>query len=327
MKKIGIYTLYNSKNFGAFLQAFALMKFLEEHNNCKVYFIKNNENKSKINLFDYKKIKKNFYYLIQDYKFKRTYKHFKIIEKNDAIYNEIDSILFGSDEIWNVKNKYFNHIDDFFGVDDKKSISYACSCNESTYDDIFKMYGLGAFDKFDLISVRDDNTLDVVNKFGKVNAKKVLDPTFLISYDKYLKKVKLKNYILVYGYHFTESEINKIKAFATKRNLKTISMGQYQSWCDKNLHGDAFDFLSYVKNSDYFITSTFHGCVFAVIFKKNFGVFVNENIKVKEFVKNMNLKDFVIDNIDDLSKTLDKKVNITPDIVNSKNFIDNSIKE
>ena len=36
------------------------------------------------------------------------------------------------------------------------------------------------------------------------------------------------------------------------------------------------------------------------------------------FVKK--LGDFVIDNIDDLSKTLDKKVNITPDIVNSKNF-------
>jgi hypothetical protein len=111
MEKIGIYTLYNSKNFGAFLQAFALMKFLEEHNNCKVYFIKNNEDKSKINLFDYKKFKKNFYYLMQDYKFKKTYKHFKIIKKNDTTYKEVNTILFGSDEIWNVKNKYFNHID------------------------------------------------------------------------------------------------------------------------------------------------------------------------------------------------------------------------
>lgn len=327
MKNIGIYTLYNSKNFGAFLQAFALKTFLEDHNNCKVYFIENNVDKSKIDLLNFKKIKKNIYYSIQNYKFNRSYKYFKIIKKDDDIYNKINTFIFGSDEIWNVKNNYFIHINEFFGIDNKKSISYACSCNEATYDDIFKIYGKNAFNRFDKISVRDDNTLKVVKRFQKNNIEKVLDPTFLISYNDYLKNVKLKNYILIYGYHFTKEQIEKTKKFAAKKNLKIISIGQYQSWCDKNVYGDAFDFLSYINSCDYFITTTFHGCVFSVIFKKKFGVFVNENIKVREFISDMKLEDAIIDNVDNLDKSLDKVHSIMPDTLASKQFIKDSIKE
>ena len=326
MLKIGIYTLYNSKNFGAFLQAFALKTFLEENYDCQTYFIENNTEESKINFKNLKKLKKNIYYFIQNYKFKKTYQHFKTISKEDKLYKEIDTFILGSDEIWNVQNDFFEHIPEFFGIKNRYNISYACSCNKSTVDDIKQMYGVQAFDKINKISVRDNATLKVVKSCNQKGIK-VVDPTFLIDFSKYLKPVKKQNFILIYGYHFNNEQIKTIKEFAKNKKMSLCAIGQYQNWCDHNICADAFDFLSYIQACNYFITSTFHGSVFASIFHKKFGVYVGGNVKVKEFIKEMKLDEFILDNQNSIDKILEKECNSSVDVTSSKKFLLENLKE
>ena len=131
-------------------------------------------------------------------------------------------------------------------------------------------------------------------------------------------KIKIKyNYILIYSYDGrikSEKEINSIQLFAKKNNLKIISAGLYQSWCDKNISASPFELLSYVRNAKYVVTDTFHGTVFSIKYNKQFATLIRGSNKQKlsDLLMRFGLESRKVLNVDFLSDILEQKIDYEP---------------
>ena len=331
MKKIAILTLYDSFNFGTFLQAYALSQFLAQQG-YDIYFIENAKKNRFIKWVKNKDIKKMVFNIGQAYRYYKAQKYFRIKSPDETF----DAIVIGSDEIWNIKNPSFSHHKRYFGygLNAKKIIAYAPSVNNTNADDLRKYYNNDInLDNFSNLSVRDKSTAKFLDDLGYTNYNSVLDPTFLIdTYDKVIIKPKFENYILIYGYNFKEDQKKKIKEFAKKQGKKLLSIGLYQSWCDLNVKANPFEFLGYMKYADKIITSTFHGTVFSIILNKSFASFSNGKRKIEEL-----LGLFELSNRDALERNLEEifeekidyqKINnkIKEERKNSINYLKDALK-
>lgn len=312
MKKILIYTISKSYNFGAFLQAFALKKVLEGSNfNVSIARTIEKTRYSKFRFILKKDIRKIFFNIMQARLFEKSWLETKNTNKSDIA-------ILGSDEIWNVNNKSFYHDPKYFGynIDAANIISYAPSCGSVKKEDLIHFDKNINFNKINHISVRDKKTYELVNNFNGLKPKIVLDPTLLLKdYSEFEEKINVsKKYILIYGYGFSKEKINNIRTFARNRNLKLISIGMTHLWCDKNVQATPFQFLSYIKQADYVITETFHGTIFSIIYNKQFITYATNKQKIIHLLQVLELSDRNADS-DYLFDNIDEKINY--DNVNS----------
>ena len=290
--EIKIITLYNSLNYGAFLQAFALQSVLSELGYNPSFYEVNRKMKSELrkHIFrkDVRKIPINY---IQYLKYKKCWKYLNIDNNN---VENAKACIVGSDEIWNIKNNSFYHAPEYFGMNlnNKNIISYAPSANITTAEDMKEYDENLNFEKFSKISVRDKNTFNLVKTMTQKDVSLVVDPTLLIkNYSKYEAKINVKSkYILVYGYKFSKSEIASIKKLKAKTGFKLYSIGMPQMWCDKQITATIFEFLSFIKNSEMIVTETFHGTIFSILYNKNFVSFANNKSKLCDLLERFNLE-------------------------------------
>ena len=327
--KIYILTFQNVLNYGAFIQVYALQKILQKK--YKVLII-NYKNLRTIfveiySLFKIKYLVKSWYLIKQYFLFFNFRKKLQLtkffINKKIKINNS--KIIFGSDEIWNIKNKSVGKDDFYFGnINGKKltKISYAPSFGTT------KLYEINDKIKknlksFSRISVRDVHSKKIIKKILDVNTDILLDPVFLYSFRDELKKIKkskikYKKYLLFYGYNISKKDIKKIKNYAHRKNLKILSIVYYQNWADYNeCLINPFEFIYYFKNSYIVSTNMFHGLVLSLKFYKNLILIKDEYRinKISYLKKIFNLKFY--------SKTsnvnfLNKK-NISPRMSKEKN--------
>ena len=302
MKKIGICTLCFANNFGAILQAFALQETLLNLG-YDVEFLRLEEKTSISNESNAEE-------------YRNSKKHLKIAEKlYDKTKDSYDAIIIGSDEVWNLKNNGFAHLDEYFGhnLNCNNIFTYAPSSNGTTKEMFNKFYNDNpiSFDNLKNISVRDKHTQTLVKELSGRDAELVLDPTLLIeNFEKYAKYPEndLKDYIAIYGYNFSDEEMNKITNFAKKHNKKIYSLGFEKDWCD-TLNADIFEFLGYIKKADYVVTNTFHGTLFSIILEKNFAVFTNNSSKLNDVLNKFNLTNRDCMNKDCLNEILSNNIN------------------
>ena len=141
-----------------------------------------------------------------------------------------------------------------------------------------------------------------------------LDPVFLYDYKDEIEEKQLDfEYILIYAYDGrinSEVEIEAIQSFAKENNLKTLSAGLYQSWCDKNISANPFEILGYIKNAHYVVTDTFHGSVFSIKYKKPFAALIRESNteKLYDLLSRFNLEGHNLKVINDLPNILKKHI-------------------
>lgn len=319
MKRIVICTLYDSVNCGTYLQAFSMKKILEKMG-FEVFFLelKNDNSKitnpSSIKSMSFKEIIiKVFRKIRLQFVFRKSRNNFKTMDLSEVNNDpSIKYIIVGSDEIWNVRNNSFEHYKEFFGYNfiNKKIIAYAPSSNDTTKNDLVKEFGDINFNNFDRLSARDKKTKDLIYQFINKNIKvcDVLDPTMIVdSLKDIYENTYLKNYIVVYGHSFTDEQIDCIITFAKHKKLQTVSITKYFEWCDKNIVVSPGKFLSYIKNADYIITSTFHGSVFSILYEKQFAVYTNNGSKIVDLLEKFNLKNRIVNN--NIENILDRKIN------------------
>lgn len=130
--------------------------------------------------------------------------------------------------------------------------------------------------RFSVISVRDQNSYNIIKKLCNREPILNLDPVLVSGVGKESwKEPTLKNYMIVYGYanRFSDDEKKEIIRFAHKNGLITISLCDYQDFCDQHIVCRPDEILGYFKNADYIVTDTFHGTIFSVIYHKQFGTF------------------------------------------------------
>lgn len=320
---VQIATLWNANNYGAYFQAFALGKCIQnEFDIEEVYYLEECIEKNKISSCIAKTLKKTIYQFKLRRSFIKSRKCFRTIKKEE----KSDVTIIGADEVWNVNNTFFDNIDAYIGkgMNTRVSFAYAPSCNGASAEDFKSVYGNEPFKNLSCIAVRDKSTQQMVFDITGCEPKIVLDPTFLLDdYSDMIQEVEYKNYLFVYGYSFSDLEINKIQEYAKKHNLKTISAGVYQGWTDMQIPASPKQFLGLIKQADFVVTSTFHGTVFSIIFNKNFVSYARNNKKVMEMLSLFDL--------DERNGTVNKKLtnifeqSINYDIVNRKIDIQRNI--
>lgn len=288
--KIHIFTVYNSRNFGSYLQATALQNalnkygavdFVDTKTRCTEKF-KNQELCKNVFKLQFKRA--IFEYQTSMY-FLEKQKLLPVIQMDDVISDDI--CVFGSDEIWNVARRAFSDYPIFWGKGFERNpkFSYAPSVNYATEQQLMEYGAKDFLSKFISVSVRDNYTKEALESICGKQIEKVIDPTMLFTKDHYLscfrqEKIPYKKYIAVYSYFSkNDDRVRKIKQLARKLGKKLVSVGLYNNWCDYCAISPDLNPFVYYENADFVISNTFHGIAFAITFQKNFIALLDDNNK------------------------------------------------
>lgn len=203
----------------------------------------------------------------------------------------VDVLVIGSDEVFNClqTNPAVGYSKQLFGegVNAGKVITYAACAGFTTVE------GLQEFEIFDEVStmlrknfahlsVRDQNTFELVESLTGRMPILHLDPVLVADFSpQIVEKHDMTDYVVVYSYEERMSdrtdERDVIQNFAHEHGLKTVSIGNYQTWTDLHIPAAPFELLGYLKNAEYVITDTFHGTVFSIILEKKFATLIRDS--------------------------------------------------
>lgn len=298
-RKIGILTHHYINNFGAFLQAYALAEAVRK--NCpddEVWIINNLNTKhfliNTAGWFRFYRNRENFRMWMEKTKLPHTFskarkKYLKMTPLNFStkkINDEhFDCIIVGSDEVWNYMDSKANAKLKFgIGLECGKLISYAPSSGKTTSDDPIPGYVKKGIRSFDSLSARDSNTAKIVKKITGKECTMVLDPTFLAEFPKAKRRVPKDKYILFYYCEKLPEEIQKkIIAYAKQNNYKIYGAGECGEIYDKiTVNLTPFEWVELFRHAEYVFTGTFHGAVFSILNRKQFGCYLTNMSRIRK---------------------------------------------
>lgn len=310
--KILTLTTWADYNYGASLQAYALVKYLREqgHDAKLIKYLPAYQTRMYNFMWVNPESKASQYYftrwcyriakffqrmttLRRKKKFDRF--NFEIIPATQTVYHSFkelcenpplaDLYIVGSDQVWNVL--YDAGRDPSFYLEFVKKgkiASYAASFSylnigKNEKERIFK-----CLSKFNMISVREYQGQELVLSMG-LDCSWVLDPVFLLSLsewnilvskaDKSLH-IDSEKYLLVYDFEGN----SEIKEFACryakihKLEIYAIIDKYPLLYADKNFTGAGpIEFVKLIAQCQAFVSNSFHGTVFSIMYHKPFFVF------------------------------------------------------
>ena len=359
MKKIANITWITYPNFGTFLQAYALQQYIISLGYEDVIL---DDSTVINNHVDWKfRVKKWIWSLGKTYRryinsqkiAQKLYGRFKeehiLIEsnvKNVKRLNETyDCFVCGSDQIWNPFS-LSNPKSGFFYADfaEKKKISYAPSIGVSSVPSDFVDRFHALIKGFSFLSAREKEGQKIMQKLSGKCVANVVDPTLLLDgqqWSKLLdshKKIADEKYVL--GYFLTPNPvyIEAAKAYAYKNGYKFkmfYTDKSYYSVADELITAGPIEFLQAIHDAQHLFTDSFHGSIFASIFKVQFITFkrfkntiTSQNSRVENLLKMMDIEERLLseEDVADIDKL--EKINfghvwnqITPYITKSKEYL------
>ena len=238
--RIGILTHHYVKNFGAFMQAYALMsviksKYPEAEVEIIDYVVPKHLINATVHYYGYKpKRGDSIKGLIQKIKLLSTHRKYekklprssKIVDTENINEMVYDLIIVGSDEVWNYKDIAYDSVK--FGVGlNSKVISYAASVGGSVGTLDIPMDVQNGIRTFKNISVRDEETAKFVEFITGKKPQLVMDPVFLKDFkikcsDKIKAVTKEKPYILIYDCKLTPNQIEQLRKYAVSIRKKSL---------------------------------------------------------------------------------------------------------
>lgn len=333
MKKIGIITIHNVINYGAALQAYALLRTVrDQFIECKVeiidympsYFEKVKGIFKLVNVKDLRTFLIELERLILSKKHKKVELDFRnFIEGNnnlspfvntlDEIGKQYDVIISGSDQIWNQEvtggtldhNFYLS-----FSQDEKvKKIAYASSLGDGYQVATFeKEKAVKWWKKYEYLSCREKDGCDYVEKESGKKCELVLNPSLLLNrenWEEHCEKGQISikeadKYLLIYRLANSEVVYDTAKIIAEKYGLKVYEIGttlRKNKAVDKLIGGvSPQEFLWLFSNAEYVVTNSFHGTAFSVNFNKNFYSVLPEKrtSRITSLLKNLGLEERIV---------------------------------
>lgn len=237
----------------------------------------------------------------------KLYKTYEDLRDNPP---EADLFIVGSDQIWNVF--YDAGRDPAFYLDFVRKglkASYAASFSYLNIDEGNKIRISKSLQTFDAVSVREFHGLKILKDMG-VEGEWVLDPVFLLSIDEWKKLmtnfVKTEPYLLIYDFEGNEALKSFAKGYAKKHGLKLYAIVDTYplNYVHRNFKkAGPQDFITLIYNCDAFVSNSFHGTAFSVLFEKPVFVFNRHRHKVNSRMESLlnlfNLNDCLV--VDEVS--------------------------
>lgn len=241
-----------------------------------------------------------------------------------------DAYVVGSDQVWRPRYspKITNYFLDFV-EDDKKArkIAYAASFGVANWEfnkTDTKTCSILA-DKFDAISVRESSGMELCEKYLKANAVHVLDPTLLLNVQDYSEIIEKENEpeiegnLMTYVLDQSDNKNKFISDVAKELNLIPFSVMQKEQLTQKTkkdisnfIFPPVTKWLRGIRDAEFVVTDSFHGCAFSILFNKPFLAIGNKGRGLARFesiLKIFDLEERLITDFENVDMTLlSKKV-------------------
>jgi hypothetical protein len=170
----------------------------------------------------------------------------------------------------------------------------------------------------------------------------VLDPVFLLdkkTWSDILSEPLKESYILVYDFENNPLIEACSKRIKEKMGFKIIAINDWieNPYADINIKDAGPEkFLTLIAQSEIFLSNSFHGTAFSVIFKKQFYSFKRirdqVNSRIVDFLNLLGLQNRLINSVEEIN--IERKINynksflmLNPLILNSKKYIDSVLEE
>lgn len=344
-----------SGNYGSTMQAFALQKTVMElgYGNRIINYVPNKREKlaffckssarfvtlkAKI---ENKKIESKFLNRdeidLKNRKFEEFYENSFFLTEMIPVQNQMKSLnnkyrifLCGSDQIWNPNYfKKCNFLD--FVSESNRKIAYAPSIGTTQLTENEKRKMKSYLDRFDKISVREESSKRLIESVVDKPVQVVCDPVFLLSREKWIEKMQLKEpeekYILCYflGDNPEYQKMTEKLQESLKIKVKIIptnTFGYALGFETQKTVGPK-DWLSLLYGAEFVLTDSFHATAFSIIFNKSFYVLKrfsdtspkSQNSRIYHLLNMTGLEDRIWQNTtnvsyieNDIWKTVDEKM-------------------
>ena len=297
--KIGIVTQPLLNNYGGVLQNYALQAVLRQlgHTPITIDYMPN------IPLKVYRKrVLKRLWYNLFHSKKRPEVKRFlyarhpyfeafvrKNIALTDVVYSYtpqlvadygLEAVVVGSDQVWRpCYNQYVltSMFLDFVKEQGVKRVAYAASFGVDGWEFNAKQSKRCRkhAQKLDGVSVRENSGIALCREELNIDAVEVLDPTLLLSAEHYSAlcadvERPQERYIGAYILDSTPEKVALVEEEAKRRGVACKIYGAHD-----NLELSVEEWLAMFKNAESVITDSFHGCVFSIIFRKEFVALLN----------------------------------------------------
>lgn len=329
--KIALLTIWHEKNYGAELQAYALIRAIRDlGHSVEMIDIRLSDKtpqtaKSKVlnTVLSFSPSEKKFEHFWK--KNIPTTKRYKtVLElKNDP--PQVDIYMVGSDQVWNpdITGDFSKLFFLNFGSDKIKRVSYASSLGVSTWlhnemkDDICTLLG-----RFSYITCREQSGVNILNNVFQVSARRVLDPTLL--HENYVELTGDINEKPTLAYYPLSKDIKMetlVSRLCSQLNLQPININK-----KKYLYGKAVwnqpsvnQWIRNIAEAKFVITRSFHGLAFCLIYKRQFAMLAtrnNRSTRVTDLLELMGLETRYYNSIEELEEAKPWTVKIDYTVVN-----------
>lgn len=236
-----------------------------------------------------------------------------------------NSIIVGSDQVWRIPYTYPDIQTYFLDFIKNKNIpKIAYSASFGTDDIEFSEEQIKECGKlikdFKRVSVREDSALDLINNKYKWECKykpiQTLDPTMLLTKEEYINlssdyKNKIDGELFYYILDMTEDKKKVLDQMSKDLGYKPFTVKSISdNWFDdvqKQIVPPIELWLQAFNKAKYIFTDSFHGCVFSIIFNKDFVAYGNKERGLSRFdslIRMFNIKDRFIYKYEDYSFSL-----------------------
>lgn len=334
--RIRTLTSHNVYNYGASLQAYSLMYYLQAlGHDCKIIDY----------MPEYKRGRYNFWYIdpaskwykmlkfwplrlvvcsflapkrFKTYSRKKAFDKFtkeklSLTKRYDTISDleneewNADLFIVGSDQMWNTDHATGRDAASYlsFSPNGAKKISYAASFGMDKILPQYTEFVRNHLKSFDAISVRESTGVTILKDIG-LNAVHVVDPVFLNKVDHWRSLltpaiIPHQKYILVYEFASNPLIARFAQFVSQKTGLQIISINDFTKhrYADVNINdAGPKEFITLISEASYFISNSFHGTAFSIIFHTPFFVFKrkkgNVNTRMEDLLSVLHLQDRII---------------------------------
>lgn len=333
MKRIGVLTFHRAINNGAVLQAYALVRTINDlggnaryidYTAAKIrndYYIKP--------LLKRRSIKSVGVYFLFDLNMAASQKKFHEfvdcyipIEECDltdevSIKNKFDALISGGDQIWNLN---LTGHDTKYYLDFTKQVnkySYGTSFGTTRFTDSEKNEIRILLADYKQLNVRERSAKEFIDSIIECQCRIVPDPVFLLTKKEWIEQFSLKekieenNYILYFELHDNKlmrewalhlANVNKCKILRITNDFFSIAGMKSVK------RSGPIDFLEHILNAHTIVTDSFHAAAFAIIFNKPLyiglkqGELTHLNTRIESLVNTYNIQKQIIS--DDITENI-----------------------
>lgn len=296
--RIALLTIWHIGNYGAEMQAYATVKALHslghevEVIDIRLTDVAQMSLKGRISkvikIFSpsERKIKQFWKTYIPS---SRRYHSLKQLQKNPP---QADLYLVGSDQVWNPE--LTSGLSDVFllnfGSKNVIRASYASSFGTDKWNCPQYLYRLKNFlSNFKYISCREQSGVDMLRRELSIDSTLVVDPTLLFShYPELTGEIKETNNLVYYPLGQSEPITSYCIGLANRLGMQAVDATRETKLLNKITwqRNSPQEWIQDIASARFIITPSFHGCVFSILYQRQFAVVI-QNARVATRIVNL----------------------------------------